>query len=202
MKFPKIKIGESADFCGFQVTRVSFALYTYSGNPRLKYRKAAIIANVDHRPINRRDVPLEKLERVVKTNPALPVSAEQHREFYLDWVNNFCSTEGCAAHYGITQDEAKAFIERGKRLHEQATLYTVVTVSTNTNTFGYKSVLVLREDGTCYKLLVQAYGTDEVPEEGDKVDLKEPRFYGITKLPSITPEKAAKIIKTLTKSEK
>ena len=200
MKFPKIKIGESADFCGFQVTRVSFALYTYSGNPRLKYRKAALLSIVDHRPVNRRDVPLEKLERVVKTNPALPVSAEQHREFYLDWVNNFCSTEGCANHYGITQDEAKAFIERGKALHELATNYHVAAVSSNTNSFGYKSVLALNAHGLGVQLLVQAYGTDEVPKVGDVVTLGESRFYGApTKLPSVTPEKAAKLIKTLTK---
>jgi hypothetical protein len=53
--FPKLAIGESGDFCGFQVTRISFKLYTYSGNPRLQYSKAAIISIVDTRPINRRN---------------------------------------------------------------------------------------------------------------------------------------------------
>jgi hypothetical protein len=132
--------------------------------------------------------------------PALPVTDNQLRQFYLDWVNNFCSTEGCAEHYGITQDEARSFIERGKALHERDTNYHVVTVSTNTNSFGYKSVLALSAAGLGVQLLVQAYGTDKIPEAGDVVTLGESRFYGApSALPSITPEKAAKIIKTLKK---
>jgi hypothetical protein len=137
---------------------------------------------------------------VIGGKPALPVTDNQLRQFYLDWVNNFCSTEGCAEFYGITQDEAKAFIERGKALHELATNYHVAAVSSNTNSFGYKSVLALNAHGLGVQLLVQAYGTDEVPKVGDVVTLGESRFYGApTKLPSVTPEKAAKLIKTLTK---
>lgn len=133
-------------------------------------------------------------------NPTLPVTDNQLRQFYLDWVNNFCSTGGCAKHYGITQDEARSFIERGKRLHELATNYHVAAVSSNTNSFGYKSVLALNAHGLGVQLLVQAYGTDEVPVVGDVVTLGESRFYGApVALPAITPEKAAKIIKTLTK---
>jgi hypothetical protein len=76
-------------------------------------------------------------------------------------------------------------------------------VSKNTNSFGYKSVLAVNAYGLGVQLLVQAYGTDEVPVVGDVVTLGEPRFFGApTKLPSITPDKAKQIIKTLTKSEK
>lgn len=52
--FPKLAIGQSGEYCGFQVTRVSAKRYTYSGNPRLQYPKAAIVSLVDTRPINRR----------------------------------------------------------------------------------------------------------------------------------------------------
>lgn len=140
-----------------------------------------------------------KIERgegvAIVGTPALPVTDNQLQQFYLDWVNNFGSTERCAEHYGITQADALAFINRGRKLHEASTLFTVVAVSTNTNSFGYKSVVVLREDGTGYKLLVQAYGTDKVPERKDKVDLREPRFYGAPEaLKVITPAQAKKIL--------
>lgn len=135
--------------------------------------------------------------------PALPITDNQLRQFYLDWVNNFCSTQGCAEHYGITQDEAKVFIERGKRLHELATNYHVAAVSSNTNSFGYKSVLALNAAGLGVQLLVQAYGTDEVPKQGDVVTLGESRWYGKPRnLPTTTPEKAAKLIEALTKLKK
>jgi hypothetical protein len=78
--------------------------------------------------------------------------------------------------------------------------YHVAAVSSNTNSFGYKSVLALNAHGLAVQLLVQAYGTDKVPEVGDVVTLGESRWYGApVRLPSVTPEKAAKIIKTLTK---
>lgn len=145
-----------------------------------------------------------KIERgegaAIVGNPALPVTDNQLRQFYLDWTNNFCSTKGCADHYGITQDEARAFIEAGRKLHNLEHDYHVAAVSSNTNSFGYKSVLAVNAAGLGVQLLVQAYGTDKVPEVGDVVTLGESRFYGApSKLPSVTPEKAAKIIKTLTK---
>jgi hypothetical protein len=78
--------------------------------------------------------------------------------------------------------------------------YHVAAVSSNTNSFGYKSVLAISAAGLGVQLLVQAYGTDKVPEQGDVVRLGESRWYGApVALPSVTPEKAAKLIKTLTK---
>tara|TARA_R110000868_G_scaffold79632_1_gene226579 strand:+ start:698 stop:1042 length:345 start_codon:yes stop_codon:yes gene_type:complete len=37
---------------------------------------------------------------------------------YLDWVNNFISTEGFAAHYGVKKYEAVLIITAGRDVHE------------------------------------------------------------------------------------
>lgn len=39
--------------------------------------------------------------------------------FYLDWVNNFISTDSLAEHYGITQEEASFLINMGRKYHEE-----------------------------------------------------------------------------------
>lgn len=43
-------------------------------------------------------------------------------DFYLDWVNNFLTTEKMAAYYGITENHCKLLIETGKYYHELNTL--------------------------------------------------------------------------------
>ncbi len=49
--------------------------------------------------------------------PAAPQTDNQKIQAYLDWVNNFISTQGFADHYGITTDEAKTLIDQGRWLH-------------------------------------------------------------------------------------
>ena len=73
--------------------------------------------------------------------------------------------------------------------------YTVVTKSTNTNSFGYRSVLALAANGNGVELFVQAYGTDPEPERGETVQRSEARFYGplTRELPNI-PERTARRI--------
>jgi hypothetical protein len=91
--------------------------------------------------------------------------------------------------------------------------FTVIAVSSNTNSFGYKQVCVLHESGEGYALLVQAYGTDKVPVQaygtdkvpvqGEEVELRESRFYGAPqKLPVTSPEKSKKIIAEAKKTNK
>jgi len=77
-------------------------------------------------------------------------------------------------------------------------LFTVVTVSSNANSFGYKSVLALAEDGEGIELLVQAYGTDKVPVRGERVKRDDPRGYLEPRaLPKITPAQAKKVLKEI-----
>ena len=40
-------------------------------------------------------------------------------EMYLDYFNNFVTVERFAEYYGITETEAFAVIEAGKRIHNQ-----------------------------------------------------------------------------------
>ena len=76
--------------------------------------------------------------------------------------------------------------------------FTVVTVSTNTNSFGYKSVLCLAEDGEGFEGLVQAYGCDPVPVRGDKVRKDDPRWYcGARALAPMLPKNAKKLLKSI-----
>lgn len=81
--------------------------------------------------------------------------------------------------------------------------FTVLAVSTNTNAFGYKSVLALAEDGEGFEGLVQAYGTDKVPAQGDVVRKDESRWYApcTRALPKITKEQARKTLAGVRKSK-
>lgn len=123
---------------------------------------------------------------------------------YLDYVNNYTSTAGFAAAYGLTPRQAGLVIEIGREIHEAgvekpaAKNFTVVAVSTNANSFGYKSVLCLAEDGEGFEGLVQAYGTDKVPAQGDVVRKDESRWYGAPHpLKKIAAEQAKKILASL-----
>lgn len=40
-------------------------------------------------------------------------------EMYLDWFNNFATVEKFAEYYGITETEAVAIIDAGKKIHNQ-----------------------------------------------------------------------------------
>ena len=81
--------------------------------------------------------------------------------------------------------------------------YTVVAVSSNANSFGYKSVLCLADDGDGLEFLVQAYGTDNVPVRGDVVRKDESRWYSpcTRTLEKITPEQAHKVLADVRKSK-
>lgn len=75
--------------------------------------------------------------------------------------------------------------------------YTVIAVSSNTNSFGYKSILALAPDGTGIAILKQAYGIETLPVRGDTVT--EADGYGPARpLPSVIPALAAKIIREAT----
>jgi hypothetical protein len=73
---------------------------------------------------------------------------------------------------------------------------TVIAVSSNANSFGYKGVLVLTSEGAGFELAVQAYGTDTVPAVGEDVDTEENRFYSpLTRaLPPCQKSKVAGVI--------
>lgn len=73
--------------------------------------------------------------------------------------------------------------------------FTVVAVSSNANSFGYKSVVCLAEDGEGFEGLVQAYGTDKVPVRGDVVFKNDTRWYcGTRGLTKAEPSLAKKIL--------
>lgn len=147
---------------------------------------------------------------------------------YLDYVNNYTSTAGFAAAHGLSIEQAASVIRHGREIHEagvegpQARLrhhvtgaiergektaivekpvpkaFTVITVSSNANSFGYKSVLCLAEDGEGFEGLVQAYGTDKVPARGDVVLKTDSRWYaGVRALPAAKPADAKKILKSI-----
>lgn len=79
--------------------------------------------------------------------------------------------------------------------------FTVIAVSTNTNSFGYKSVLCLSKDGEGFEALVQAYGTDKVPARGDKVHEDDSRWYAGTRaLVPVLPKNARKLIAEASKN--
>ncbi len=44
-------------------------------------------------------------------------------DLYLDWVNNFLTTERFAEYYGLDDDDAKALLEIAKKSHEQRVEY-------------------------------------------------------------------------------
>ncbi len=123
-------------------------------------------------------------------------------EAYLDFVNNYVSTSAFAEAHGLTTRQAALVIETGREIHEARVAasatpksYTVVAVSSNANSFGYKSVLCLAEDGEGLQFLVQAYGTDKVPARGDVVRKDESRWFGAPHpLKKVTEKEAKKIL--------
>lgn len=86
--------------------------------------------------------------------------------------------------------------------------FTVVAVSSNTNSFGLKSVLLLAEDGEGWEILKSPYGGESMPKQGDTIQQRKGRFQCGTyecprQLQKQTPTSAAKIlkeVKSLTKS--
>jgi hypothetical protein len=73
--------------------------------------------------------------------------------------------------------------------------FTVITVSSNANSFGYKGVLVLAEDGTGYECAFQAYGSEPLPKPGDVIpEDRLPKSPVWRSLPKVTTERALKII--------
>lgn len=82
--------------------------------------------------------------------------------------------------------------------------FTVIAVSSNTNSFGYKSVILLSETGEGWEILKQAYGTEELPEQGDKIKRVGGRFEAGTyssprRLKDTTPKVAKKVIADATR---
>ena len=43
---------------------------------------------------------------------------KQLQEFYLDWVNNYLTTEKMAEHYGLTSAAVETLIDLGRLYHE------------------------------------------------------------------------------------
>lgn len=76
--------------------------------------------------------------------------------------------------------------------------YTVIQVSENTNSFGYRSLLCLAPDGEGIELLRQAYSPDPVPEQGDEVEVPEEGEYLSRELPSVSPKQAKELIAQVT----
>lgn len=40
-------------------------------------------------------------------------------DVYLDWVNNFITIPAFADYYGVSESEAKAIIDLGRKLHDE-----------------------------------------------------------------------------------
>jgi len=73
------------------------------------------------------------------------------------------------------------------------TTYTVILMSENTNSFGYKSIFAANPDGTGVSILRQAYGTEPLPLLGDDIEIQ---LGDITHpLPAVEPSVAAKAIR-------
>lgn len=76
-------------------------------------------------------------------------------------------------------------------------LYTVVAVSSNTNSFGLGGVVCLAPSGKGVEAGIQAYGSNPLPQSGDTFTLEQLRSRsGITlrELKTITPEEAAEVL--------
>jgi len=50
--------------------------------------------------------------------------------------------------------------------------FKVVAVSSNTNSFGYKQIVIVAADGEAWEILKQAYGSETLPKEGDVIDFQ------------------------------
>ena len=129
--------------------------------------------------------------------PALPKTDNQKIQAFLDWKNNFLTLEKFADYYGFTPEAALEIISAGRGLHETSCVpvFTVVSVSDKANTFGYKGVLLLCEDGRGFECLYQAYGVESVPQRGTCLPEDKLPTYCRRELSKITPEKAASILK-------
>jgi hypothetical protein len=76
--------------------------------------------------------------------------------------------------------------------------FTVVAVSSNANSFGYKGFLVVAEDGTGYECQFQAYGNDPTPKRGDVIaEDKLPTYPARRELPKSKPATVKKVIAKL-----
>lgn len=131
---------------------------------------------------------------------------------YLDYVNNYLSVDIFAAAYGLTLPQCNLLIALGRSIHEAGVAeptppppvktFTVIAVSSNANSFGYKSVIALADDGEGLEFLVQAYGTDKVPVRGDVVRKDESRWYCAPRtLNGGTPKQVRKVLADVRKSK-
>jgi hypothetical protein len=61
-------------------------------------------------------------------------------------------------------------IRDGRKIHEARTAksFTVIAVSSNTNSFGLKSIILVAEDGEAWEILKSAY-SDPLPKQGDTI---------------------------------
>lgn len=141
-----------------QIRDAEAALAGYHAQPATKLRQA-VTGKIER----------GEAEPVVEI-PALPETDNQKHQAYLDFVNNYLTTEVFAERYQITTDKAKALIAAGRNIHEAraAKSFTVIAVSSNTNSFGLKSIILVAEDGEAWEILKSAY-SDPLPKRGDTI---------------------------------
>jgi hypothetical protein len=60
-----------------------------------------------------------KLHSYKQIEQAVETAADQLEGYYLDWLNNFLTTEGYARYYGITKDKALDRLDLGRKIHNQ-----------------------------------------------------------------------------------
>jgi hypothetical protein len=99
----------------------------------------------------------------------------------FDWIDNFAVIKECEAPKPTPAPE----------------LYTVVTISSNANSFGLKGVLCLAPSGKGVEAGIQAYGSDPLPQIGDTLTLEQLRSrsgIALRELKTITPEQAAEVL--------
>lgn len=78
--------------------------------------------------------------------------------------------------------------------------FTVIAVSSNTNAFGLKSILLVSPDGEGWEILKSAYGSEPLPKRGDTVYQQGDRFVAGShecsrRLAPTLPKNAQKLIK-------
>jgi hypothetical protein len=134
--------------------------------------------------------------------PAFPQTDNQKHQAYLDYVNNFITVERFAEHYDLTEVVANDIIEQGRKIHQSQIPFpfTVIFVSTNTNSFGLKSIIFLNKHGEGWEILKSAYSGDTLPKRGDVVNRIGDRFQCGSyecpcRLTDTSPKAAAKILK-------
>lgn len=133
---------------------------------------------------------------ITKINKAANILEE-----ILDEEVSICSTAGdrISEALGLLRDRVTGAIERGEAepiLELQR--YTVIGVSSNTNSFGLKSIILLNEQGETWEILKSPYGGEELPEQGDTLDRVGGQFKtqheGSRRLKDNVPAVARKII--------